>query len=74
MNLCLAGKRAIVTAASSGLGFATAQVLAAEDAIVALCSRDKARAEEVAETIRQKTQSNVYAYQTVGKITTTEMV
>jgi 3-oxoacyl-[acyl-carrier protein] reductase len=63
MNLGLAGKRAIVTAASSGLGFATAQALAAEGAIVALCSRDKARAEDAAEKIRQTTQSSVHAYQ-----------
>jgi 3-oxoacyl-[acyl-carrier protein] reductase len=63
MNLGLAGKKAIVTAASGGLGFATAQALAAEGVVVALCSRDKARAEEAAETIRQKSQSKTYAYQ-----------
>jgi 3-oxoacyl-[acyl-carrier protein] reductase len=63
MNLGLAGKRALVTAASSGLGFATAQALAAEGAVIALCSREMARAEEAAKTIREKTQSSVYAYQ-----------
>jgi 3-oxoacyl-[acyl-carrier protein] reductase len=63
MNLGLASKRASGTAANSGLGFATAQALSAEGAIVALCSRNVARAEEAAENIRQKTQSNVYAYQ-----------
>ena len=48
MNLGLDGKRALVTAASGGLGFATAEVLAAEGAEVALCSRDLGRAEAAA--------------------------
>ena len=48
MNLGLEGKRALVTAASGGLGFATAAALAAEGADVALCSRDLGRAEEAA--------------------------
>ncbi len=48
MNLGLDGKRALVTAASGGLGFATAEALAAEGAEVALCSRDLGRAEAAA--------------------------
>lgn len=48
MNLGLDGKRALVTAASGGLGFATAEALVAEGAEVALCSRDLGRAEAAA--------------------------
>ena len=54
MNLGLADKRALVTAASSGLGFATARALALEGAAVALCSRDQARADEAAARLRDE--------------------
>lgn len=53
MDLGLKGKRAIVLAASAGLGFATARALAGEGARVALCSRDQGRAEGAAERIRE---------------------
>lgn len=52
MDVGLKGKRAIVLAASSGLGFATANALAAEGARVALCSRERGRAGSAAERIR----------------------
>jgi 3-oxoacyl-[acyl-carrier protein] reductase len=52
MDLGLKGKRAVVLAASAGLGFATASALAGEGARVALCSRDIGRAERAAERIR----------------------
>lgn len=61
MNLGLGGKRALVTAASSGLGFATAQALAAEGVTIALCSRDHRRAEGAAERLR-RIGATVYAY------------
>lgn len=51
MKLGLEGKRAIVTAASGGLGFATAAELAKEGAQVAICSRDIERADEAVERI-----------------------
>ncbi len=41
MDLGLTHKRAAIAASSAGLGFATAQTLAAEGATVAICSRDK---------------------------------
>ena len=43
MDLGLAGKVAIVTGASRGIGFAVAQRLLAEGAEVAICGRDKGR-------------------------------
>ena len=62
MNLGLENKRALVTAASGGLGFASAMALAEDGAVIALCSRDQARADEAAEKIRSATGATVYAY------------
>jgi 3-oxoacyl-[acyl-carrier protein] reductase len=61
MDLGLAGKRAIVAAASSGLGYAIAQGLASEGCRVAICSRDAERVEEAAESIRRDTGAEVLA-------------
>lgn len=51
MNLGLANRVAIVAAASSGLGKAVAQGLAAEGACVAICSRDEDRVQATAREI-----------------------
>lgn len=51
MDLGLQGKRAAVAAASTGLGFATAKVLADEGVMVAICGRDAARIKAAAEAI-----------------------
>jgi 3-oxoacyl-[acyl-carrier protein] reductase len=51
MDLQLAGKRALICGASSGLGRAVAEALAAEGAHVALLSRDAARLQIVADGI-----------------------
>jgi 3-oxoacyl-[acyl-carrier protein] reductase len=52
MDLNLAGKRALVTGSSSGLGEATAKLLAAEGAAVVVHGRDKERTDAVAQAIR----------------------
>jgi 3-oxoacyl-[acyl-carrier protein] reductase len=51
MDLGLTGKRAAVAAASAGLGFASAQSLAAEGAQVVICGRDRARIDDAAAAI-----------------------
>jgi 3-oxoacyl-[acyl-carrier protein] reductase len=51
MNLGLEGERALVLAASSGLGFACAEALALEGAQVAICGREGAKAERAAQKI-----------------------
>jgi 3-oxoacyl-[acyl-carrier protein] reductase len=52
MDLKIKGKIAVVTAASKGLGRATAEAMAAEGVNLAICSRDKERIEETADYIR----------------------
>jgi 3-oxoacyl-[acyl-carrier protein] reductase len=61
MNLGLRGKRAIVMAASRGLGFACAQGLAREGCHLVICSRDQQRIDAAAETIRRDTGAKVKA-------------
>lgn len=51
MDLGIAGKTALVTGASRGLGFAAAQALAEEGCRVAICGRDSARISEAAATL-----------------------
>ncbi|MGQ9478074.1 MAG: SDR family oxidoreductase [Candidatus Bipolaricaulia bacterium] len=61
MDLGLEGKRAVVAAASRGLGKAIALRLAAEGARVAICARDAQRLEETAEEIRKRTRAEALA-------------
>lgn len=51
MDLGIAGKRAAVAAASGGLGFCSAQALAREGVLVAICGRDVGRIEDAAARI-----------------------
>lgn len=55
MNQSLHGQVALITAASKGLGFATALRLAEEGAHVAICSRDENRIQEAVQKIQEKT-------------------
>jgi 3-oxoacyl-[acyl-carrier protein] reductase len=48
MDLGIAGKRAAIAAASSGLGLATARALAEEGVRVAICGRDRSRIQKAA--------------------------
>lgn len=61
MDLGFRGKTAMVAAASQGLGFATARVLAAEGARVAICSRRAEAVEQAARQIREATGAEVLA-------------
>lgn len=61
MELGLKGKRAIVLAASRGLGYACALGLAREGCDILICSRDEARINEAAEKIRKQTGARVEA-------------
>jgi 3-oxoacyl-[acyl-carrier protein] reductase len=51
VDLGIAGRRAVVPAASAGLGLAVAQALAAAGARVAMCSHDRGRIERAAATV-----------------------
>jgi len=60
MDLGLKGKRALVAAASHGLGKAAALELAREGAKVVICSRDKTAIEKAAEEIHAETLTDVW--------------
>jgi 3-oxoacyl-[acyl-carrier protein] reductase len=61
MDFGLKGKRAIVMAASRGLGYACALGLAREGCNLVICSRDQKRIEAAAASIRLDTGANVKA-------------
>jgi 3-oxoacyl-[acyl-carrier protein] reductase len=61
MDLGLKGKRAIVMAASRGLGYASALALAREGCDLLICSRDPGRISQAAQTIAAETQARVQA-------------
>jgi NAD(P)-dependent dehydrogenase (short-subunit alcohol dehydrogenase family) len=52
MDLGLAGRRAVVTGGSKGIGLAVAEELAAEGAAVAICARNAEEVEAAAATLR----------------------
>ena len=52
MDLQLEGRRALITGSTSGIGEATAKVLATEGVSVAIHGRDRDRGERVAAEIR----------------------
>jgi 3-oxoacyl-[acyl-carrier protein] reductase len=61
MDLGLKNKVAIVSAASQGLGFASARALADEGVAVVICSRKKKSIESAAKEIRRITRGSVLA-------------
>jgi 3-oxoacyl-[acyl-carrier protein] reductase len=64
VDLMLKDRAALVTAASQGLGYATAMQLSREGAKVAICSRDAAALNAAADTIRAETGGQVLAIPT----------
>lgn len=61
MELRLAGKAALVTGASYGLGYACAKELSREGVTVVICSREKERVEVAAADISKETGNRVVA-------------
>jgi 3-oxoacyl-[acyl-carrier protein] reductase len=61
MDLGLKGKRALVMAASRGLGYACARALAAEGCNLVICSRDESRIRAAADAIGRETGVRVHA-------------
>jgi len=60
MDLNLTGKRALVTGATRGLGFATARLLSQEGTIVCLNGRSEANAQAAAQALSAETGNPVY--------------
>lgn len=61
MQLGIAGKTALVTAASRGIGYACAETLAREGANIVLCARGETALRQAAERIRRETGVQVVA-------------
>jgi 3-oxoacyl-[acyl-carrier protein] reductase len=61
MDLGLKGKRALVMAASRGLGYACARALASEGCNLIICSRDESRIRAAADSIGRDTGVRVHA-------------
>lgn len=63
MDMGLSGKVAAVCGASTGIGYACAESLAREGALVSLCARNESRLVEAAQKIHQETGSKTAAIQ-----------
>ncbi|HKF20235.1 MAG TPA: SDR family oxidoreductase [Candidatus Angelobacter sp.] len=60
MDLGLKGRGVIVAASSQGIGLATAQAFAREDAQVAMCARTEKTLRDAASRLRQETRAEIY--------------
>jgi len=60
METGIEGKKALVAASSSGIGFACARLLAVEGAELVVCSRDSGRLHEAAQRIEKETGAAVF--------------
>jgi NAD(P)-dependent dehydrogenase (short-subunit alcohol dehydrogenase family) len=58
VNLGITGKRALVTGSSSGIGFATALMLAREGADVVVSGRDQTSTETAAQRVREQAKAS----------------
>ncbi len=55
MNLHLDGKKAVVTGASMGIGYAVAKELVLEGAEVTICARDEERLKKAVKRLKEET-------------------
>lgn len=62
MDLLLANKIAFIAGSSQGLGYATAEILSKENAIVVINGRDPEKLEKSAQKLVQKTNGSVYPF------------
>ena len=72
MDLQLAGKIAIVTGASRGLGFASARALVAEGCHVAICARGSERLHQAAGELRVAAPANTTVLPIVADVSTSD--
>ena len=63
MDLGIAGKRALVSGASRGIGKAIAESLAKEGVRVILCSRDEEKCKKIAEDIAEQHEVEAHGLQ-----------
>jgi len=71
MDLKLKNRRALITGASRGLGFATARALSLEGALVAINGRDEARIQSAVLKLSNETRAPVYGF--VGDVSNPSM-
>ncbi len=74
MDLGLQGKKALVVAASKGLGFATAKQLVQEGAHVAICGRVQARVENAVQKLKEVRRQETAVFGFVTDVTNSAQI